>query len=102
MSSPLPFPDNLVSPWPGSWKFRFDLANLANKARSLVAAAIYLRAESPVLTTTGWAGPRLELSIVELNTRDKDTSSYTLSQPQQHIEYDSVLVGIIVAHRRNV
>ena len=36
VSSPLPFPDNLVSPWPGSWKFRFDLANLANKARSLV------------------------------------------------------------------
>ena len=36
MSSPLPFPDILVSPLPGSWKFRFDLANMANKARSLV------------------------------------------------------------------
>ena len=36
VSSPLPFPDNLVSPLPGSWKFRFDLTNLANKARSLV------------------------------------------------------------------
>ena len=40
MSSPLPFPDNLVSPLPGSWKFRFDLANLANKARSLVTACL--------------------------------------------------------------
>ena len=78
MSSPHSFPDNLVSPLPGSWKFRFDLANLANKARSLV------------LVTRGKNISLLALVFYTVNTRRYLVSTSPMIHKTHLLTSDSI------------